>query len=183
MKKSREKNFNDWMEMYEYLKDHSGLYNEDLNLFVFHYNDAGALCYYHLEPEKALELSKKAKLKEDNWESFLGMGGTILDDTRFYDKREDASVSYLYRKPSLDFCREYFGKPGWINCDDYGETSSKILIPGIVVEADINKDGTYNAWIGTADGKGEFHNNISFYKLGTYFLEKIKSYSETEKEE
>lgn len=53
--------FKTWEEMYRYLENEGDLYNPLLELYVFLYNEAGALCTYNISEEKAMELSVKSK--------------------------------------------------------------------------------------------------------------------------
>lgn len=100
--------FNNGKEMYDYLQNSGDLYCEASETYVFMYNEAGALCYYHVSPEEAKELSVKAREMEDYWGAFLGTGGCILDE-------EEPEYSI---KPSFDFCDEQFNKD-WIPTSDY----------------------------------------------------------------
>ena len=100
--------FNSGKEMYDYLQNSGDLYCQEEEIYLFMYNEAGALCYYHVSPEEAKELSVKAREMEDYWGAFLGTGGCILDE-------EEPEYSI---KPSFDFCDEQFNKD-WIPTSDY----------------------------------------------------------------
>lgn len=99
-------------DMYEKVIKHD-LYNKELELYVFLYNDYGALCYYNISNEEAEELRQKSK--ENNgeyWSAFLGLGGYILDDMNYYPDLSDD----LYLAPSYEFCEEYYNHDGWEYC-------------------------------------------------------------------
>ena len=98
--------FESAMNMYHYIKNGNDLYNPKLGIYVFIYNDRGALCYYKIDPSFAKELCKTT----DNWSELLGPGGYILDDE---SGTEEQSLT-----PSYDFCKQYFALSGWINTSE-----------------------------------------------------------------
>lgn len=101
--------FKTWEEMYRYLENEGDLYNPLLELYVFLYNEAGALCTYNISEEKAMELSVKSKKYNEDWSAFLSVGGNILDNDDF--DREHKRDSYL--ELSYEFCKKHFNKDGW----------------------------------------------------------------------
>lgn len=108
-------------DMYETVSI-TDLYNEKLELYVFLYNEPGALCYYPIDPEEADELRKLSEEHdEEYWGAFLGIGGYILDNYDYsphnYEPDEYTNEMYeLYLKPSYEFCEEYYMHDGWEFC-------------------------------------------------------------------
>lgn len=94
--------FNSGKEMYDYLLDGNDLYEPQLGIYVFLYNDAGALCTYNLSKLQAAELNKEVRENGEYWGAYLGRGGKILDD------EPDAS----YR-----FCDLYYNR-NWIDTEE-----------------------------------------------------------------
>ena len=102
-------------DMYEEARD-CDLYNKELELYVFGYNDFGALCYYHIDEEEAEELRRKSRENDDEyWGAFLGIGGYVLDDMDFYpeDYDEDNEKCKIKREELLRLlpkkeCLKYF---------------------------------------------------------------------------
>ena len=111
-------------DMYEAVRGND-LYNKELELYVFEYNDHGALCYYYIDEEERKELKKKsAESDGEYWGAFLGIGGYILDDTDYdpdeYDEDEATLTEDewydLYLAPSYEFCERYYEDDGWEYC-------------------------------------------------------------------
>lgn len=71
--------FANGQEMYDCLQ-HGDLYNEEQEMYVFLYNEDGAVCSYSISPEDAAVLEKKAYEANEYWGAFLGVGGYIHDD-------------------------------------------------------------------------------------------------------
>jgi len=117
--------FNNGTEMYNYLLKGSDLYSKSLGIYVFEYNDAHTLCYYHLNPYGVMEILKRKKETGEYWGAYLGIGGSILDDPDYNDDyhryHEDEAVRALYLKPSLDFCEKLFMTEDWMDTDDVNE--------------------------------------------------------------
>ena len=115
-------------EMYDYLRcngDYIGrdLYSKSLGIYVFEYNDAGALCIYSLDPEQVVELVKDSKEIGEYWAAFLGWkGSAILDDSDYDDDEhrysDDEKMRNLYLRPSLEFCDETYMVEDWMDTDD-----------------------------------------------------------------
>lgn len=98
--------FNTAEEMYEYLNSGRDLYHPGSEIYVFPYNDKGTLCTYHLSKDRVKEISKQSKQNHEHLEAFLGSGGEILEDDEF-------SIN-----PSLEFCKEHYQEPDWLNTED-----------------------------------------------------------------
>ena len=114
--------FNNGQEMRDYLKN-GDLYNPELEIYVYQYNDAGALCTYHVGCEEAGKLANDCRKDNTYWEEKLGHGGNVLDD-RIYGNpnimySSNESQRNLYLKPSIDFCDANYMKDGWVNAKDY----------------------------------------------------------------
>lgn len=108
--------FSSGKEMYEFVADGNDLYNKNDGLYVFVYNDAGALCCYSLSEDEAKSVATKANKTGEYWGAYLGRGGNILDDADYdcFRCSEDEGARDLYLKPSYDFCEEYFANDGWV---------------------------------------------------------------------
>lgn len=100
--------FNSGKEMYDYLQNSGDLYCQEEEIYVFMYNEAGALCYYYVSKDEAKALSLQSKEMDDYWGAFLGTGGCILDE-------EELEYSI---QPSFDFCNEQFDKD-WVSTSEY----------------------------------------------------------------
>lgn len=108
-------------EMYQFLKGRD-LYSKKLEMYVFLYNEDGAIAVYDdIDANEATELSKKAKEANEYWASFLGPGGYIMDDDT-YD-RERQHMKYLW--PTFAFCEEYCANDDWMDTEDVTEESLK----------------------------------------------------------
>jgi phytoene dehydrogenase-like protein len=106
--------FQDGKEMYEYLKHHD-LYDKESEVYVFLYNEDGALCTYDVTMEEACSLAEKSAEDDGQyWGAYLGPGGTVLDNTEYEPEQE------LYLQPSYDFCDRTFDK-GWTDIADFAK--------------------------------------------------------------
>ena len=110
-KENRFIKFSSAQQMYEYVSDGHDLYSKSLGVYLFSYNDRGALCYYYLSDEEAGELARQ-KEKGEYWGAYLGCGGYILDD-EYGDQ--------FYLDPSWNFCRQYFRIKDWMLTDEVTE--------------------------------------------------------------
>ena len=115
--------FNSGLEMYNYIHDGNDLYSKSLGIYIFDYNDAGALCMYTLYPEDVVELIKDAEKYDEYWGAFLGWyGSAILEEGKYDDDEhrysEDENMRALYLKPSLDFCDETYMVDDWLDTKD-----------------------------------------------------------------
>lgn len=72
--------FNSAKDMLEFIQDGNDLWSESEGLYVFAYNEDGAVCTYSINITQAKELSLKAELYDDYWSAFLGWGGSIYDE-------------------------------------------------------------------------------------------------------
>ena len=81
---------------------HADLYSPELEMYVFLYNEAGAICHYDIDEEEAQELDAKAKELGEYWSSFLGPGGHIWDDPL------DENFPPAEGCSNLDLCEEYY---------------------------------------------------------------------------
>lgn len=114
--------FDSWKEMYDYLTSGNDLYNVETGDYVFLYNDAYALCTYNIREDEAEELARKTTaLDESGWSSFLGIGGTVLDNCEYdkYRYSKDELKQSLYLQPSIDYCKEVYAKDGWVDTKEY----------------------------------------------------------------
>ena len=115
--------FKSWNEMYDYLTSGNDLYNMETGDYVFEYNNAHALCIYHLGEDEAERLAKAAYESDEYWGSFLGVGGRVLDSYEYNDDEhrysDDESMRMLYLQPSINYCKEVFDKEGWVDTKDY----------------------------------------------------------------
>lgn len=113
--------FSSGKEMYEVVASGVDLYNENERLYVFAYNDAGALCCYSLNSESARIVAEQAAAGDEYWGAFLGWGGDILDDMA-YDRFRYSDVDSerdLYLRPSYEFCEECYSADGWQTTDEW----------------------------------------------------------------
>lgn len=74
--------FNSAEEMLEFIQDGNDLWSPSEELYVFVYNEDGAVCTYSIDLTEAKELSLKAELYDEYWSAFLGWGGSIYDPPR-----------------------------------------------------------------------------------------------------
>lgn len=116
--------FDNWRAMYNYITDGNDLYNTETGDYVFEYNDAHALCVYHLSDTEVKELAEKSKENDgEYWGAFLGTGGEILDSSERnndeYRYSDDENKRALYLQPSFDYCKEMYSKDNWINTAEY----------------------------------------------------------------
>ena len=72
--------FNSAEDMLNFIQNGNDLWSESEGLYVFVYNEDGAICTYSIDITQARELSLKAELYDDYWSAFLGWGGAIYDE-------------------------------------------------------------------------------------------------------
>lgn len=72
--------FNSAEDMLEFIQDGNDLWSPSENLYIFVYNEDGAICTYDIDLTQAKELSIKAELYDEYWSTFLGWGGSIYDE-------------------------------------------------------------------------------------------------------
>lgn len=96
--------FSNAKEMYEYLNSGHDLYHPESGIYVFSYNDRGALCKYCLSKDQVKKISERSKQNHDKyWGAFLEFGGEILEDDK---------VSI---KPSIEFCEKHYQESDWLD--------------------------------------------------------------------
>jgi len=115
--------FNSGKEMYDYLLNGNDLYEPQLGIYVFLYNDDGALCTYNLSKLQAAELNKEVRENGDYWGAYLGRGGKILDD------EPDASYRFCdlyYNRNWIDTKEVQFEQPRFVltSSDEYHTTNT-----------------------------------------------------------
>ena len=93
--------FNSAEGMYHYLCNNGELYNPVKEVYMFQYNEDGALCYYCVSEDHAAELALKSIENGEYWGAYLGTGGHI------YETEE-----------ALEICND-FADENWINCCEY----------------------------------------------------------------
>lgn len=97
--------FSSGEDMYEKIRlNDYELYSENTELYVFPYNNRGAVAYYHIDKKRAIELEKAASETDEYWGALLGPGGCICDAP------DDEPVPDC---SALDFCNEHY-QDGWI---------------------------------------------------------------------
>ena len=74
--------FNSAAEMLKFIQDGNDLWSPSEELYIFVYNEDGAICTYNIDLTEAKELSLKAELHDEYWSAFLGWGGSIYDPPR-----------------------------------------------------------------------------------------------------
>lgn len=99
-------------QMLGYINDNHDLYSRKAETYIFNYNEAGSVCSYHIDEEKAKELSIKAKADGEYWGAFLGTGGEIWDDPSHECYRNG-------QKTNLDRCAELLEYEDWILTEHY----------------------------------------------------------------
>lgn len=104
-------NFTSGAEMLDYLIGGKDLYSQDLGMYVFCYNELGAIAFYLIDIDQAVNLEKEARLSGEYWGAFLGPGGYICDDPS--DDFNPPSPG----NSNIDFCNRYY-LCDWINCED-----------------------------------------------------------------
>ncbi len=81
--------FNNATEMLSCLQDGTDLYSPEAEIYVFVYNNRGAIAYYNISKERVSELAGMAREYEDYWGAFLGIGGWIIEpedeDYEYFD--------------------------------------------------------------------------------------------------
>ena len=115
--------FDSPQEMLNTIQSNVDLYCPEEELYVFNYNDDGAICSYRISIFEAKELQRISKvgfvsvmhmnneISEEYWSAFLGLRGSIYDDPSddYYDPD--------YCTSNLDFCKQYY-RCEWIDCED-----------------------------------------------------------------
>lgn len=106
-------------EMYDYITTPASgleydLYNSELELYVFLYNDTGSICVYSgIDRAEATELAKKGREHGDYWAAFLGWKGSAIYDTPDYENNPPETNEALW------WCEGMFDHPAWQTCEDF----------------------------------------------------------------
>lgn len=66
-------------QMLKTLRSGVDLYCPEEEIYIFDYNDKGAVCLYTVFRDEAEELSKMAKECDEYWSAFLGPNGEVYD--------------------------------------------------------------------------------------------------------
>ncbi len=115
-------------EMYEALINGQDLYSPNLETYIFHYSEAGAIAYYSIDPEYARQLVDATKGTDEYWGGHLGPGGYIVDPLNVDEwEQNNAELDYT---PIYEFLEDYY-KEIWLTTDDY----AVILDEGISLAA------------------------------------------------
>ena len=116
--------FQSWNEMFDYITNGNDLYNPALEIYIFVYNDANALCTYTIDTKKATELRNKAHSDKNHWSAYLSLGGNILENVDYdvYKYANDENKRKLYLQPSYAFCQKFWNNDAWVNTNDYEES-------------------------------------------------------------
>lgn len=87
------------------------IYNTELRLYVFCYNENGSIAVYDITSRRALELSEEAADVDECWSAFLGPGGKIYDSLEY--KKQQGLLQGDIDEAQL-FCEQYFDKGEWV---------------------------------------------------------------------
>lgn len=100
--------FEDGATLLEEINDGTDLYSPSSGIYVFSYNDKGAIAVYDVSVDEAEALIEKSnKADGEYWGAFLGVGGYIYDA---YDDKETPPTSVT----NLDKCNELAKITDWI---------------------------------------------------------------------
>lgn len=98
--------FADGQALFEYVDDGQDLYSPSAGIYIFGYNDRGAVATYDISHDEAEELIQKANESDEYWGAFLGIGGTIYD--AFDEDNSPSSTT------NLDKCAELAEIKDWV---------------------------------------------------------------------
>lgn len=98
--------FADGQALFEYVNDGQDLYSPSAGIYIFGYNDRGAVATYDISHDEAEELIQKANESDEYWGAFLGIGGTIYD--AFDEDNSPSSTT------NLDKCAELAEIKDWV---------------------------------------------------------------------
>lgn len=88
------------------IKEYGSFYNEEQELYVFHYNDEDAIAVYRISKSYAEKLRSQSRMMDCPWEALLGFGGSIYDSSNSgYYNVDNAS--------NEDWCGYCFGIGNW----------------------------------------------------------------------
>ena len=88
------------------------LYNRELELYVFGYNEYGSIAAYHIANEDASRLAQKAAAAHEYWSAFLGPGGAIYDSLAY--KQQHGILTEKAFDEALEYCNNCFDKGVWV---------------------------------------------------------------------
>ena len=71
--------FNSAQEIYDYLIDFGDLYDTTKGIYLFNYNEPGAIAYYYIDRSEIRDILNKIDPDENYWGAALGPGGYIID--------------------------------------------------------------------------------------------------------
>ncbi len=100
--------FEDGETMLEEINNGTDFYSPSAGVYVFSYNDKGAIAVYDVSVAEAEELIKKSnKADGEYWGAFLGVGGYVYDA---YNDEETPATAIT----NLDKCNELAKIKDWI---------------------------------------------------------------------
>lgn len=108
--------FHSAAEMLQTIQNNTDLYNINMGIYVFLYNECGSICWYNIDLENALDLFEKTDGSDEYWGGYLGLGGYILDTVEWYS--ENGISPAVYDTLPIDLCKEIYGKDGWYHTSD-----------------------------------------------------------------
>ena len=71
--------FKNGKEMLDFIQAGNDIYNREKELYIFVYNENGALCYYYISNKQADALKDISEELGDSWSALLGAGGKIVE--------------------------------------------------------------------------------------------------------
>lgn len=91
-------------ELLSYLQNSGDLYSAEAEIYAFCYNNRGAIAYYNVPKKEALRLASKAKVHNEYWSAFLGVGGVIIepDNYEWFDNPSDTVLEEWIRYDWID---------------------------------------------------------------------------------
>lgn len=98
--------FEDGQSMFERVDGGQDLYSPSAGIYIFGYNDKGAVATYDISHDEAEDLIQKANEYDEYWGAFLGVGGTIYDA---FDEDDPPSST-----TNLDRCAELAEIKDWV---------------------------------------------------------------------
>lgn len=85
------------------IKEYGSFYNEEQELFVFHYNEDDAIAVYRIGKKYANKLGNLSKALHCPWEELLGFGGSIYDsiNSEYYCEDHASNVDWCEENCNL----------------------------------------------------------------------------------
>lgn len=103
--------FCDGLEMFNKIKECGlDLYNTELEIYAFCYNECGSIATYNIDRENALKLKIKANATGEYWSAFLGCGGKIYDSLDYKLQLELKDTC----DEAVEFCNCYYDEGSWM---------------------------------------------------------------------